>query len=176
MSKFNWVADTMHSEIGFQIRHLMISNVKGHFTAFESTCVADADFNNAQINFSAQVDSITTNNEQRDGHLKSPDFFDAEKFPTITFKSDDFKSASGQITGNFSMKDVTKKITLDVEFGGIANDLFGQTRAGFTITGKINRKDFGLSWGAITETGNIALADDVKLNIEIQFIKKEEVI
>ncbi len=176
MSKFNWVADTIHSEIGFQIRHLMISNVKGKFANFEASAIADADFKNAEINFTAQVDSLSTGDAQRDGHVKSPDFFDAEKFPTITFKSSSFDSGSGKITGDLTMHGVTLPVTLTVEFGGIAVDPYGQTKSGFTVEGKIKRSDFGLTWGTLVEAGSVVLADELKLNIEIQFIKKEEVI
>ena len=177
MANFNWVADTMHSEIGFQIRHLMISNVKGKFAGFEASAVADADFSKAEISFTAQVDSLNTGDATRDGHLKSPDFFDAAQFPTLTFKSTNFERTgeNSTIHGDLTIHGVTKPITLSVEFGGIAVDGYGNTRAGFTIEGKISRKEFGLTWGAVTEAGNVILADDVKIACEIQMIKKDAV-
>src|SRR5688572_26982479 len=145
-----WTIDTAHSEIGFKIKHLVISTVSGKFTSFEGKLDGEpGDLANANISFSADIDSINTNNEQRDGHLKSADFFDAANHPKLTFSStaivqkgeDDFK-----VTGNLTIRGTTKPITLNVEFGGIQNNLYGQTVAGFEITGKINRQDYGLTW------------------------------
>lgn len=170
-----WTIDTMHSEIGFKVKHLVISTVSGKFKNFEGTIEAEKDdFSDAKISFSADINSIDTGVEQRDQHLKSADFFEAEKFPSLTFEStsidkdgDDYK-----LTGNLTIKDITKPVTLKVELGGVGPDMYGQTIAGFEITGKINRKEFGLSWGAITETGGVVVSDDVKLVANVEAVKK----
>lgn len=171
-----WVLDPMHSEIQFKIKHLVISTVTGFFKKFEGTCEAPGDsFENAEIDFSLDVESIDTNQEQRDVHLKSPEFFDAEKFPKITFKSTSFTKTGDDeydLNGNLTIKDVTKPVTLKVEFGGTANDFYGNLKAGFEVTGKINRKEYGLVWGGITETGSVVLGEDVKLVINAQFAKQ----
>ncbi len=171
-----WVLDPMHSEVQFKIKHLVISNVTGIFKKFEGICEAPEDsFENAEVDFSLDVDSIDTNQEQRDAHLKSAEFFDAGKYPKITFKSTSFTKTDGNdfdLTGNLTVKDVTKPVTLKVEFGGSATDFTGKFRAGFEVTGKINRKEFGLVWDGITEAGAIVLGEDVKLNINLQFIKQ----
>lgn len=170
-----WTIDTMHSEVGFKVKHLVISTVSGQFKSFEGTVSAEKDdFSDAKISFSADVDSIDTGVEQRDGHLKSADFFEAEKFSKITFEStevvkdgDDYK-----LTGNLTMKDVTKPVTLNVEFGGVGPNMYGQTVAGFEVSGKINRKEFGLTWGAVTEAGGVVVSDDVKLYANVELIKE----
>lgn len=178
MSKINWALDPVHSEIIFKIKHLMITTVSGQFKKFNVDAETSTDdFNSAtKIAFTADVDSISTNDNQRDGHLKSADFFDAEQFPQITFSGNKYEGNgdAGKITGELTMHGVTKPITLDVEFGGIVKDPYGQTKAGFTVTGKLSRKEFGLSWGAVTETGNVLLGDEVKINAEIQLIKKAD--
>jgi len=171
-----WVLDPMHSEITFKIKHLVISNVTGFFKKFEGTCEApDDSFENAEVGFSLDVDSIDTNQEQRDGHLKSAEFFDAEKYPKITFKSTSFTKTGDDeynLTGNLTVKDVTKPVTLKVEYGGSATDFTGKSRSGFEVTGKINRKEFALTWDGITEAGSIVLGEDVKISINAQFIKQ----
>ncbi len=175
MATTKWALDPMHSELQFKIRHLMITNVTGQFTQFTVNAETEGDdFSTAKINFSAEVASVNTNNEQRDGHLKSPDFFDAEQFPTMTFESTEVakKGSDLTVTGNLTMHGITGPVTLDVELGGIQQDPYGQTKAGFEITGKINRKDFGLTWGAVTETGGVMLGDDVKLVANIQLVKQ----
>ena len=138
--------DAAHSEITFKVKHLMITNVTGNFKHFTGSLVSDApDFSDAKINFEATIDSINTNNEQRDGHLKSPDFFDAEQFPTLNFHSTSFKHNGGkdfELLGNLTLRGVTKLITLAVTYGGTATDPYGQVKSGFEITGSINRKDF----------------------------------
>jgi len=133
------------------------------------------DFTDADINFSLDVNSIDTNQEQRDGHLKGADFFDTEKYPKITFKSTSFKKAGDdeyELTGNLTIKDVTKPVKLNVEHGGQATDFYGNTKAGFEITGKINRKEFGLTWNGVTEAGAIVVGDEIKLNINLQLAKQ----
>ena len=132
-------------------------------------------FENAKVEFSLDVESITTNQEQRDAHLRSEEFFDAAKFPHIKFESTSFVKESGdtyQLTGNLTMKDVTKLVPLKAEYGGSAVDFYGNHKAGFEVTGKVNRKDFGLTWGAVTEAGSIVLGDDVQLIINVQFAKQ----
>jgi polyisoprenoid-binding protein YceI len=175
MATTKWVLDPIHSELQFKIRHLMITNVTGQFQQFTAEAETEGDdFSSAKINFSAEAGSISTNNEQRDGHLKSADFFDIEKYPTLTFTSNKVEKDGDDfiVEGNLSMHGETKSVTLNVAFGGIQQDPYGQTKAGFEVTGKINRKDFGLTWGAITETGGVMLGDDVKLVANVQLIKQ----
>jgi len=167
--------DPAHTEINFKIKHLMITNVTGSFTKFDGTMESEKDdFTDAKIHFEADTDSITTHNEQRDTHLKSADFFDAAQFPKVTFdstsiekKGDDYK-----LTGNLTMHGITKPVILDVELGGVNTDPWGQSKAGFEITGKINRKDFGLIWNTPLETGGLMLGDEVKIQIGVQLIKQ----
>ena len=173
----NWIIDTVHSEVGFKVKHLVISNASGKFTAFEGTVTADKeDFSDAKISFSADIDSIHTGNEQRDGHLKSADFFDAAQFPTISFVSSSLTPVSGsdyKLKGDFTMHGVTKPVELDVDFGGVQKDLYGQTVAGFEITGKLKRSEFGLTWSAVTEAGGLVVGEDVKVHINAELIKKD---
>jgi polyisoprenoid-binding protein YceI len=169
--KTNWKLDPTHSEIEFKVKHMMISTVTGSFGEFDATVeAADDTFKDAQFSFHAKVDSISTKNSDRDTHLKSDDFFNAEKFPQLTFKS---KSFDGEkLVGDMTIRDITKEITLDVDFNGIAEDPYGQTKAGFEATGSINRKDFNLSWNAVTEAGSIVVSDKVRLIANLQFIKQ----
>jgi polyisoprenoid-binding protein YceI len=176
MSITKWVLDPTHSEVQFKVRHLMISNVTGSFQKFEGTVETEGDdFTTAKIHFSADVDSINTNNEQRDGHLKTGDFFAAAAHPQIKFESTKLEKVTAEnykLHGNFTIKGVSKSTVLDVDFGGIAKDSYGNTRAGFTISGKINRQDFGMSFNAATETGGLVLSNDINLHSNIQFIKQ----
>lgn len=171
-----WAIDPTHSEVQFKIKHLVISTVTGSFKSFQGTMqsVSDDNFENADVEFSLDVDSIDTNQEMRDGHLKGEEFFDVAKFPTIKFVSTSMvKDGDGyKLTGNLTMKDVTKPVTLEAEYGGSAVDFYGNHKAGFEVTGKINRKEFGLTWGGITEAGAIVLGDDVKLIANVQFAKQ----
>ena len=175
MATTKWVLDPTHSEVQFKVKHLVISTVSGFFKSFEGSLTTDSeDFENAQVEFSLDVNSIDTNQEQRDGHLKSAEFFDSEKYPKITFKStsltkdgDDYK-----LNGDLTIKDVTKPVSLDVEYGGSAGDFYGNTKAGFEVTGKINRKEFGLTWDGVTEAGSIVVGEDIKLIMNIQFAKQ----
>lgn len=168
-----WTIDPSHSEVQFKIKHLVISTVTGQFNEFNGTLEQNGEgFEGAKARFEAKIDSISTNNADRDGHLKSPDFFDAASFPVLKFESTKFENKGGDkyaITGHFTIKDVTKEITLDAEYGGSMVDFYGNEKAGFEITGKINRKDFGLNWSAVTEAGGIVVSDDVKLNLNVQF-------
>lgn len=176
MSTTKWNLDPTHSEIGFKIKHLMITNVSGSFAKF--TAEADTngdDFTTAAISVSANIDSISTNNEQRDGHLKSPDFFDAATYPTMHFISSKMEKKSEEeyiLHGVLTIRDVTKPVTLSVDFGGIATDPYGNVKAGFSLNGKINRKDFGLTWNAPTETGGLLVSEEVKIHAEIQLVKQ----
>ena len=171
-----WALDPTHSEVQFKIKHLVISTVTGSFKSFQGSMMSadENNFENAQVEFSLDVESIDTNQEMRDGHLKGEEFFDVAKFPTIKFESTSFvkDGDSYKITGNLTMKDVTKPVTLEAEYGGSAVDFYGNTKAGFEVTGKINRKEFGLTWGGITEAGAIVLGDDVKLIANVQFAKQ----
>lgn len=168
--------DPAHSEITFKIKHLMITNVTGSFKKFEGTMESSKDdYSDAQISFEADIDSITTNNEQRDGHLKSPEFFDAATYPKLTFQSASFVKTGGddyKLTGNLTVHGVTKPVTLNAELGGVTTDPWGQSKVGFEITGKINRKEFGLEWNATLETGGVMLSEEVKLLLNVQLIKQ----
>lgn len=173
--KTKWALDPTHSEVNFKVKHLVISSVTGTFKSFEGGFETDhEDFSNADIDFSLDVNSIDTNQEQRDVHLKSADFFDQEKYPKISFKSTSFTKSGNdyELTGNLNVKDVTKPIKLKVEYGGTATDFYGNEKAGFEITGKISRKEYGLTWDAVTEAGAIVVGDDIKLNINAQFAKQ----
>lgn len=154
----------------------MITNVTGSFTKFDATLESKAeDFSDAKIDFEADVNSITTHNADRDTHLKSDDFFAADKFPKLNFVSTGFKKLGEdeyKLTGNLTIRDVTKPVQLDVEYGGTMKDPWGQIKAGFEISGKINRKDFGLTWGAVTEAGGVVVSDDVRLHLAAQMIKQ----
>lgn len=177
MATKTWVIDPTHSEVNFKIKHLMITNVTGSFDIFNvSAKTENEDFTKAKISFTADVNSISTGNEQRDGHLKGADFFDAEKFPQIKFEATKAESidndGSFNLYGNLAIRDVTKNVKLAVEFGGVVKDPWGNTKAGFTINGKINRKDFGLTWSAVTETGGVVVSDEVKIIAEIQLIEQ----
>ncbi|NCI45072.1 YceI family protein [Sediminibacterium sp. WSJ-3] len=176
MNMSTYKIDAAHSEITFKVKHLMITNVTGSFTRFDATMEADAaDFSDAKISFEADVDSVTTNNEQRDGHLKSEDFFAAETYPKLSFVSKSLTKKSDdqyQLTGDLTIRDVTKTIDLAVEYGGTMTDPWGQVKAGFEISGKINRKEFGLGWGAVTEAGGVVVSDEVKLHLAVQMVKQ----
>jgi polyisoprenoid-binding protein YceI len=168
--------DAAHSEITFKVKHMMITNVSGNFNKFDATMEsAAADFSDASIQFEAEVNSINTNNEQRDGHLKSDDFFAADKFPTLSFKSNSLKLVSGEdyvLSGDLTIRGVTKTVAFAVEYGGTATDPYGQVKSGFEINGKISRKEFGLTWGAVTEAGSVVVSDEVKLHLSVQMIQQ----
>ncbi|MBS1628146.1 MAG: YceI family protein [Bacteroidetes bacterium] len=168
--------DAAHSEITFKAKHLMITNVTGSFTQFEATIESEKeDFTDAKISFEANTASVNTNNTQRDEHLKSNDFFATEKYPVLKFVSTEFKKIDGNdyaLTGNLTIKNTTQPVTLNVEFLGLAKDPWGQTKAGFEATGKINRTDFGLTWNAALEAGGVLVSEDIKLNFNVQFVKQ----
>lgn len=171
-----WLIDPMHTEVQFKVKHLVISTVTGSFKMFDGQLETVNDgFEDANVEFSIDASSVDTNQDQRDGHLKSPDFFDVEKYPKISFKSTSFKKTGSdeyELKGNLTIKDVTKPVTLNVEHGGSATDFYGNVKTGFEITGKINRKDFGLTWEGITEAGSIVAGDEIKLSINAQFAKQ----
>jgi len=174
--KTKWVIDPGHSEIHFKVRHLVISTVTGGFDNFEGVVYSSSDdFSDAEVEFSADVESINTNQHDRDNHLKSPDFFDAENHPKLTFRSTGIKKKGKSeyiLKGNLTIRGTTKEIELSVEHGGIIKDPWGNIKAGFEITGKLNRKDYGLNWSAATETGGLVAADEVRLQIAIELTKK----
>ena len=172
METTNWVLDPTHSELHFKVKHLMITNVTGSFQALKGIVTADETFAHAKVSFSADTNSVNTGNGQRDGHLKSADFFDAEKFPALTFESTNYNAKEGKINGNLSIKGVTKPVSLDVEFNGTNKDPYGNYKAGFSLSGKINRKDWGLNWNAALETGGVMVSEEVKINAEVQFVKQ----
>ena len=168
--------DAMHSEITFKVKHLMISTVTGNFTKFDATMEAEAeDFSDARISFTADIASISTGNEQRDGHIKNAEFFDTEKFPALSFTSTSFKHKSGndyELTGNLTIKETTLPVTLAVEYGGAMTDFYGQSKVGFELSGKISRAAYGLTWSAVTEAGGIVVSDEVKLALSVQLVKQ----
>ena len=170
-TKTKWNIDPTHSEIKFKVKHMMISTVSGQFIDFEGSVDSDSDkFTDAHFTFSAKIDSVDTKNADRDTHLKSDEFFAAEKFPEMTFKSKSFDG--NKITGDLTIRDVTKEIVLDTDFNGVAVDPYGQTKAGFELTGSISRKEFGLTWNAVTEAGSVVVSDKIKLDANLQFIKQ----
>ena len=173
-----WKIDPTHSEVSFKVKHLVVSTVTGHFAAFEAAIEsAKDDFSDAKINFEADINSINTKNEQRDGHLKSPDFFDAANFPKMTFTSTSVKKTSDyelEVTGDLTLRGVTKEITLEVIYNGTVAGFGGAHVAGFEIKGKLNRFDFGLQWSAMTETGGVVVSNEVKLEILAEFNKVQQ--
>ncbi len=177
MAKTTWNLDTAHSEIQFKVKHMMISTVTGHFKTFDGSIESEGDdFKNAQINFTAEIDSITTNNEKRDEHLKSTDFFDAANHPKLVFKSTKMEAKSDEeftLEGELSMHGITKPVQMKVNYGGTIKDPYGLTRAGFELEGKIDRKDFGLSWNALTEAGGVVVSEDVKIYANVEFTKAQ---
>lgn len=170
-----WTIDTAHSEITFKVKHLVISTVTGKFKEFDATVETDNDdFEDAKITFETSIDSIETGNEDRDNHLKSDDFFNASEYPKMKFESTSFKKTGDgeyKLIGDLTIRNHTKQVELDAEYGGTVVDPYGNTKAGFEVTGKINRKEFGLTWSAVTEAGSVVVSDEVKLNLNVQFTK-----
>ena len=171
-----WKIDQTHSEVQFKVKHLMITTVTGYFKKFDLEVETESeDFTTAKsIVFKADIDSIDTNNEQRDTHLKSADFFNAEEHSQLKFEGTRYEANgdSAKLHGDLTIRGVKKPIMLDVDFGGIVVDPYGQTKAGFTISGKISRKEFGLTWNAVTEAGSVVVSDDIKLLAEVQLVKE----
>jgi len=175
-----WKIDPTHSEINFKVKHLVVSTVTGHFSKFDASIESNKeDFSDSKISFEADVNSIDTKNEQRDGHLKSADFFDAEKYPKMTFVSKSVKKISDhelQVTGNLTLRGVTKEITLEVIYNGTVAGFGGTEVAGFEVRGKVNRFDFGLQWNALTEAGGVVVSNEVKIEILAEFNKAQEAV
>ncbi|MBS1623290.1 MAG: YceI family protein [Bacteroidetes bacterium] len=171
-----WTIDPAHSEVLFKVKHLMITNVTGAFGTFEGSAESNADdFSDAKITFSADIDSIDTNQVQRDAHLKSADFFDIANHPKLEFTSTSFSKKGDReyvLKGDLTLHGVTKPVELAVEYGGTAKDPYGQIKAGFEVTGKLNRSEYGLTWNAATEAGGVVVSDEVKLLATVQVIKQ----
>lgn len=176
MATTKWAVDPTHSEIGFKVKHMMFTNVSGKFDKYEATITTEGDnFENAAIEFSGDINSINTGNSDRDNHLKSADFFDAGNHPKLTFKGTSFKKVDDEnyeLTGDLNIRGVVKSVKLPVEFSGIMTDPWGNTKVGLNISGKINRKDWGLNWNSTLEAGGVLVGEEVKLNIELQFAKQ----
>ncbi|AFN74589.1 YceI family protein [Melioribacter roseus P3M-2] len=170
-----WNFDKSHSKIAFKVKHMVISEVTGYFNEYEGAVETNGDnFENAKINFTIDVNSIDTDNEKRDEHLKSDDFFNAAKFPKITFVGKSLKKVADnkyKLVGDLTIRDNTKEVTLDVTYNGMVKDPWGNTRAGFKVTGTINRFDFGLKWNALLELGGAVVSEDVDIVIDVQLIK-----
>lgn len=171
-----WAIDPAHSEIGFKVKHMMFTNVSGKFTSFNTNIeTVEDDFSQSKIQFEADVNSVSTGNADRDGHLLGADFFDAVQYPKITFEGKSFRKVDDgdyELTGDLTLHGVTKPVKLSAEYGGLMKDPWGNIKAGFSIAGKINRKDWGLAYNAVLDNGGILLSEDVKLNMEIQLIKQ----
>lgn len=175
MENIKWEIDPTHSEVYFKIKHLEIATITGRFDEITGTAEAEEDFENTEFYFTANVDSINTNDQKRDAHLKSADFFDAEKFPKITFHSTKFKrigDATFELIGKLTIKEITKPTILEIKYGGTNIDPWGNTKAGLKLKGKINRRDFGLVWNAAIETGGFLVSEEVKINANIELLKK----
>lgn len=174
MATTKWIIDPTHSEVSFKVKHLVISTVTGYFKKFEGSAESESDdFIGASVAFTADIDSIDTNQSDRDNHLKSADFFDAANHPKLSFEGK-ISQVGGdyKLIGDLTLRETTKEVELDVEFGGVVGDPYGQTKAGFEIEGKINRKDFGLAWSAVTEAGSVVVSDQVRLILSVQLVKQ----
>ncbi len=175
MTNTKWNIDPSHSELTFKIKHLMMTNVTGHFGSFTGSLESSgATFTDSKVQFTAQIASINTKNDQRDAHLRSPDFFDADKHPSLTFVSEHFTSNGGNdysVSGMLTIKGISQKIVLAAEYEGTQKDPWGNEKVGFSLSAKINRKDFGLSWNAPLEAGGLLVGEEVKISAEIQLVK-----
>lgn len=170
-----WAIDPSHSEIQFKVKHLMISAVTGSFKEFGADVELEGDdLSNAQVSFWANTASIFTNDEKRDGHLRSGDFFDSEKFPKLSFTSTRIEGSGNtwKVTGDLTIKDVTRPVTLDVAWSGQAKDPWGNAKAGLSLSGKLDRKEFGLTWNAALEAGGVLVSDEVRIVAEVQLAKQ----
>lgn len=168
-----WNVDNSHSNVKFTVTHLVISEVEGYFKNFKGSITSsNADFNDASVDFTVDINSINTDNENRDKHLKSDDFFNAEQYPNMTFKSTSFKKVSGnkyKLTGNLTIRNITKTVTFDVIYGGTVKDPWGNTKAGFKATTVINRFDYNLKWNTVTEAGGAVVGKDVTIDLKLEF-------
>lgn len=176
ISTTKWVSDPTHSEITFKVKHLMITNVKGEFRQFSAEVTTPGqDFTQASVKVNIDASSVFTNQNDRDAHLRSADFFDVEKFSHLTFEGKSFKKVEDEkyeLRGDLTIKGISREITLEVEFGGINKDPWGNEKAGFSLSGKINRSDWGLNWNAALETGGVLVSNEVKIFAEVQFVKQ----
>ncbi|MBI2420136.1 MAG: YceI family protein [Ignavibacteriales bacterium] len=178
LAQSNWKIDASHSNIIFTVQHLVISEVSGYFKEFEGTVTSkkDDDFSDAVINFTAKTKSINTDNDKRDEHLRSDDFFNTEKFPAMTFVSKSFKKVKGnkyKLVGDLTIRDITKEVKLDVVYSGTVKDPWGNTKSGFKLSGSINRIDFGLKWNALMEAGGTVVGKDVKITCNLELGKQK---
>lgn len=173
-----WTIDTAHSEINFSARHMMISTVRGQFEKFSgSVDFNENDPSRSEVEVQIDASSINTREPQRDGHLKSPDFLDVEKYPYITFKSNKIEVKDDEhalITGDLTIRDITRKVVLETHFAGLAKSPYGTTNAGFSASTRINRKDWGLVWNVALETGGVLVSDEIKIDIDLEIIKQAE--
>lgn len=177
MATNKWVIDPAHSSIGFKVKHLMITNVSGTFNRFDFQVeTEEEDFTTARGVFTADTATVYTGNDERDRHLRSPEFFDDHAFPKIKFVPNKYESVdndgSYNVSGDLTIRDITKPVKLGIEFGGVVKDPWGNTRAGFTVSGKINRKEFGLNWSALTEAGGLVVGDEIRISCEIELVKQ----
>lgn len=176
MAATKWAIDPAHSQIGFKVKHMMFTNVSGQFENYQGVIVTENDdFSTANIDFKADSDSISTRNTDRDKHLKSADFFDAQNHPQMTFKSSSFTQNSKgdyELAGDLTIRGVSRFVKLPAEFSGLMTDPWSNTKAGITVSGKINRKDWGLNWNSALETGGVLVSEEVKLEIELQLVKQ----
>ncbi len=177
VTKTKWAIDPTHSEILFKVKHLMITNVKGEFRSFEGNITSDgSDFDKAKVNVTIDASSIFTNNTDRDAHLQSADFFDVENHKALSFEGTSLTKLDDEnyeLKGLLTIKGISKEVVLDVEFGGLMKDPYGNEKAGFSVSGKINRKDWGLNWNAALEAGGVMVSDEVRLTAEVQFVKQQ---
>jgi polyisoprenoid-binding protein YceI len=171
-----WILDPTHSELAFKVRHMMITSVKGEFKKFDTAIQTQGlDFTKSSITVTIDAASIFTKDDTRDGHLRSADFFDVEKYPALTFESKSFRKVDDdkyKLKGILTIKDISREVTLDVEFGGVSTDPWGKEKIGFSLEGIIDRKDFGLTWNAALETGGVLVSDQVKISADVQFVKQ----
>jgi polyisoprenoid-binding protein YceI len=175
MENTKWEIDPTHSEVHFKVKHLGIATLTGRFDKITGTAEAEENFDNAAFTFSSDVNSINTNDQKRDTHLKSIDFFDAEKFPKITFNSTKFKRTGDvnfELIGKLTIKEITKPTILKIKYGGIATDPWGNIKTGLKFKGTINRKDFGLTWNAAIETGGVLVSEEIKITANVELLKK----
>lgn len=174
----SWQIDSSHSQINFTARHMMISKVRGSFEKFSGSVNFDEETpTNTTVNIEVDLSSINTRDEQRDGHLQSPDFFDVANYPTMTFVStrvEQIDAHNGRLYGNLTIKDISKEVVLDVEYAGVAKSPWGTESAGFSASGSLNRKDWGLTWNQTLETGGVLVGDKINLEIELELVKQAQ--
>jgi len=175
-SQTTWTVDKSHSRVGFSVTHLVITDVEGYFKDYDAQITTEGDdFSKTQIDFTIKTNSIFTDNKDRDNHLRSDDFFNAEKYPDMIFKGKSMKEIGDKkykLIGDFTIRDVTKQIVLDVTYNGTVKDPWGNTKSGFKVTGEIDRFDYNLKWNKAIETGSLVVGKDVELVIDLQLVKK----